>query len=145
MLMSSNGRQARTVPDSSCSWRERIGTLASRAVAPRTPYAGSLSFQQLSLQQGVYMPFAIRHDRAAHRFETEVDGVECELDYTLTAAVMTITHTGVPSEVGGRGIASALVQAAFEAARSEGWKVVPACSYAAVWIGRHAEYRDLRA
>ncbi|TPG10595.1 N-acetyltransferase [Rhodanobacter glycinis] len=95
------------------------------------------------------MPFAIQHDRAAHRFETKVDGAECELDYTLTTglapAVMTITHTGVPPEVGGRGIASALVQAAFEAARSEGWKVVPACSYAAAWIGRHPEYRDLCA
>jgi Predicted acetyltransferase len=91
------------------------------------------------------MPFAIQHDRTAHRFETEVDGVECELDYTLTAAVMTITHTGVPPEVGGRGIASALVQAAFEAARSEGWKVAPACSYAAAWIERHPEYHDLRA
>jgi len=91
------------------------------------------------------MPFAIRHDRAAHRFETQVDGAECELDYTLTAAMMTITHTGVPAEVGGRGIASALVQAALETARSEGWKVVPACSYAAVWIGRHPEYRTLCA
>jgi uncharacterized protein len=91
------------------------------------------------------MPFAITHDRTAHRFETEVDGAECELDYTLTGVVMTITHTGVPPEVGGRGIASALVQAAFEAARGEGWKVAPACSYAAVWIARHPEYRDLLA
>lgn len=95
------------------------------------------------------MPFAIQHDRAAHRFETRVDGAKCELDYTLaaglTATVMTITHTGVPPEVGGRGIASALVQAAFDAARNEGWKVVPACSYAAVWIGRHPEYRALCA
>jgi len=95
------------------------------------------------------MSLVIQHDRIAHRFETQVDGAECELDYTLTpgltAAVMTITHTGVPAAVGGRGIASALVQAAFEAARSEGWKVVPACSYAAVWIGRHPEYRALCA
>ena len=103
------------------------------------------------------MPFVIQHDRAAHRFETQVDGAECELDYTLTVglavgltarpcvAVMTITHTGVPPEVGGRGIAAALVQAAFEAASSGGWKVVPACSYAAVWIGRHPEYRALCA
>ncbi|OOG52618.1 GNAT family N-acetyltransferase [Rhodanobacter sp. B05] len=91
------------------------------------------------------MSFSIRHDRATHRFETQVDGVECELDYTLAAAVMTITHTGVPPAVGGRGVASALVQAAFEAARREGWKVVPACSYAAVWIGRHPEYRALCA
>lgn len=91
------------------------------------------------------MPLTIHHDRTGHRFETQVDGVHCELDYTLAAGVLTITHTGVPAKVGGRGIASALVQAAFEAARNEGWKVVPACSYAAVWIGRHPEYRALCA
>ena len=67
----------------------------------------------------------------------------CELDYTLADHVMTITHTGVPAEVGGRGIASALVQAAMDAARAERWKVVPACSYASAWIKRHPEYQDL--
>jgi predicted GNAT family acetyltransferase len=49
----------------------------------------------------------------------------------------------VPAEVGGRGIASALVRAAMDAARAEGWKVVPACSYAAAWMQKHPEYRDL--
>ncbi|MGY3040517.1 putative GNAT family acetyltransferase [Rhodanobacter sp. TND4EL1] len=91
------------------------------------------------------MSFAIQHDRAAHRFHVEVDGASCELDYTLAAGVMTITHTGVPKEVGGRGIASALVQAAFDAARAERWKVVPACSYAASWTQRHPAYADVLA
>ena len=91
------------------------------------------------------MPFAIRHDRPARRFHTEVDGVPCVLEYSLASAVMTITHTEVPAEVGGRGIAAALVQEAFATARSEGWTVVPACSYAAAWLGRHPEYRDLVA
>jgi uncharacterized protein len=89
------------------------------------------------------MAFDIRHDASVHRFETVVDGVHCELDYTLRDAVMTITHTGVPSSVGGRGIAAALVLAAFETAREEGWKVVPACSYASVWIKRHPEFAEL--
>lgn len=87
----------------------------------------------------------IQHDRAAHRFETVVDGSLCELDYTLASNVMTITHTGVPGAVGGRGIAGTLVQAALDAARAEGWKVRPACSYALAWMRRHAEYDDLRA
>ncbi len=90
------------------------------------------------------MSYAIEHDRAARRFETQVDGVQCVLDYTLAAGVMTITHTGVPASVGGRGVASALVQAAMAAARAEHWKVVPACSYATVWMQRHPEYQDLR-
>ncbi|HZX71979.1 MAG TPA: GNAT family N-acetyltransferase [Rhodanobacter sp.] len=91
------------------------------------------------------MSFAVQHDRAAHRFQVEVDGSSGVLDYSLTGGVMTITHTGVPAEVGGRGIASALVQAALEAARGEGWKVVPACSYAAAWMQRHPAYADLLA
>lgn len=91
------------------------------------------------------MPPIIQHDRSAHRFSTQVDGADCELDYTLAAGVMTITHTGVPPAVGGRGIAAALVQEAFATARSEGWKVMPACSYAAAWLERHPEYRDLVA
>jgi hypothetical protein len=95
------------------------------------------------------MSLAIQHDRAAHRFETDVDDHRCELDYTLTPGstppIMTITHTGVPAPVGGRGIAAALVEAALKTARNEGWLVVPACSYAAVWMQRHPEYRDLLA
>jgi hypothetical protein len=91
------------------------------------------------------MAYDIRHDSAAHRFETTVDGTPCELDYTLRDKVMTLTHTGVPAAVGGRGIASELVRTALEMARAEGWKVVPACSYAAVWMQRHPEYADLRA
>lgn len=87
----------------------------------------------------------IRHDATAHRFEALVDGSVCELDYTLEHGVMTITHTGVPEAVGGRGLAGALVRMAMETARAQGWKVVPACSYAATWVQRHPEFDDLRA
>lgn len=102
------------------------------------------------------MAWAIQHLSAAHCFTTQVDGVECVLEYTLdntaaapledtdAARVMTITHTEVPPSVGGRGIAGALVQAAFDAARAEGWKVRLACSYAAAWLARHPAYHDLR-
>ncbi|UGB37347.1 GNAT family N-acetyltransferase [Frateuria soli] len=91
------------------------------------------------------MSFDIRHDPAARRFETVVDGQHCELDYRLDDRVMTITHTGVPGAVEGRGIASALTRAAMEAARSAGWTVVPACAYAASWLRRHPEFADLSA
>ena len=76
---------------------------------------------------------------------TRVDGALCALDYTLDHGVMTITHTLVPEAVGGRGLAGTLVRAALDAARLEGWKVVPACSYAKAWMVRHPEFDDLRA
>jgi uncharacterized protein len=91
------------------------------------------------------MTVDIQHLASAHRFEATVDGFDCELDYSLQGKVMTITHTGVPPEVGGRGIASELVLAAYEVARQNGWKVVPACSYARAWSQRHPEYADLHA
>lgn len=87
----------------------------------------------------------ITHDRNARRFETTVDGALCELDYRLADGVMTITHTGVPPQVGGRGLAAALVESALTTARAEGWKVVPACSYADAWMRRHPDFDDLRA
>ncbi|MBO9663978.1 GNAT family N-acetyltransferase [Dokdonella sp.] len=87
--------------------------------------------------------YAIVRNDALNRFETTVDGVLCVLDYRLRDGVLTITHTGVPDAVGGRGIAATLTRTAFDAARREGWRVVPACSYAAVWLAKHPEYADL--
>lgn len=91
------------------------------------------------------MSSSIRHDPIARRFSTRVDGVDCLLEYHLAGSVMTITHTEVPAAVGGRGIAGTLVQSALEAARANGWRVVPACSYAAAWMKRHPAYADLQA
>lgn len=67
----------------------------------------------------------------------------CVLDYHLNGQTMTITHTGVPEAVGGRGLASALTRVALDYARKEGWSIVPMCSYAAVYIKRHPQYQDL--
>jgi predicted GNAT family acetyltransferase len=79
----------------------------------------------------------IKHDTTAHRFTTIVDGQRAVLDYTLAANVMTITHTEVPGPIEGRGIAGQLTREALAAARERGWRVVPACSYAAAYIARH--------
>ncbi|MFZ2234918.1 MAG: GNAT family N-acetyltransferase, partial [Dokdonella sp.] len=52
---------------------------------------------------------------------------------------------GVPNALSGRGLAGDMTRAAFEAARAKGWKVVPACSYVAGWVEKHAEFQDLLA
>lgn len=89
--------------------------------------------------------FAIRHDSAGRRFVVEVDGIEAHLEYRLGDGVMTITHTGVPPAIGGRGIAGALVRAAFDHAAAAGIKVNPRCSYSEAWMHQHPEYEHLRA
>lgn len=83
----------------------------------------------------------IRHED--ERFVADVGGIQAHLDYRREDGRMIITHTMVPDEVGGRGIAGQLTRAAFEHARALGWKVSPACSYAAGWANRHPEFADL--
>ena len=88
---------------------------------------------------------AIEHDRDAASFRTFVESHRAEVNYRLEDGVMTITHTGVPKPIEGRGIAASLTRAALAAARAEGWKVVPQCAYAAAFVRRHREYDDLLA
>ena len=45
----------------------------------------------------------------------------------------------------GRGIAGKLVEALIDDARSEGFKIIPSCSYVAAQFKRHPEWVDLRA
>ena len=66
------------------------------------------------------LPISVTHDAGHSRFTAIVDGVPCVLDYQLQDGIMSIVHTGVPSEVGGRGIAAELTRHALETARAQG-------------------------
>lgn len=89
------------------------------------------------------MSRAIEHNREQQRFQWTENKILSVLDYELNNNVLTITHTGVPEAVGGRGIAADLTRHALDTARSEGWTVRPLCSYAASFIKRNPQYQDL--
>jgi uncharacterized protein len=84
----------------------------------------------------------ISHDENAKRFATEVDGHRAELDYTIAGGIMTIAHTRVPREIGGRGVAAELMRAALQVADERGLSINPACSYAAAYMRKHAQSPD---
>ena len=85
------------------------------------------------------------HNATARRFEAEVDGLLCRADYLLVGDTMRMFHTEVPPALEGRGIASALVHAAFEHAAANGLRIAPACSYVNAWVRRHREFANLVA
>ena len=60
----------------------------------------------------------IKHNAEQRRFEIEVDGYKAHVAYSIHDNGLDIRHTIVPSEIGGRGIASALVKAAYDFAKS---------------------------
>ena len=86
---------------------------------------------------------SVQHNAAAHRYEAVVDGHLSLCEYELVGGKMIFTHTVVPPELRGRGIAEQLVRTALADARAAGRKVVPACSYVAKFIERHKEFADL--
>ncbi|MFA6031168.1 MAG: GNAT family N-acetyltransferase [Elusimicrobiota bacterium] len=90
-------------------------------------------------------PITIHHDKAQSRFSVETDGHLAHADYTLDGGRIIFTHTFVPPELRGRGLAEHLVRAALAHARLHKLRVVPACSYVASFIERHREFQDLIA
>ena len=88
-------------------------------------------------------PVQITHNASARCYEAVVDGHLSVCEYELAEGRMIFTHTVVPPELRGRGMAEALVRAALADARAAGRQVVPQCSYVARFIARHQEFAVL--
>jgi predicted GNAT family acetyltransferase len=73
------------------------------------------------------------------RFTNEVDGHEGELTYRLQGDRLVLDHTGVPDELGGRGLGGVLVRAAVDRAVAEGLAIVPLCPFARSWLRKHPD------
>ena len=89
------------------------------------------------------VPIDVRHNPSASRFEATVDGLLCRASYHLVDGVLRMHHTEVPAALEGRGIASALVKAAFAHAAANDLKVEPWCSYVRTYMKRHPDTHAL--
>lgn len=85
----------------------------------------------------------INHNTDKNCFETTIDGHTGFISYQDQGDSIIYDHTIVPSELGGKGVGSALVKHALNYARNENKKVIPQCSFVASYINKHPEYQDL--
>lgn len=85
----------------------------------------------------------LRDNAAASRFELDVEGHVAFADYRRQGGRLAIDHVETPVALRGGGVASQVMQGVAEAARREGLKVLPICSYAVAWFRRHPEQSDL--
>jgi hypothetical protein len=85
----------------------------------------------------------VQHRVQECRFELPVEGVVARVDYAWDGDAVIFTHTFVPPQLRGRGIAEQLVRGALAWAESEKHSVVPVCSYVDVFIRRNPEYQPL--
>lgn len=87
----------------------------------------------------------IEHRPDAKRFVIQIEENTAELRYTKKAKVMKFTHTYVPDELRGQGIAGKLAKYGLEYARENGFTVEASCSYITTYLEKHSEYQDLKA
>ena len=85
----------------------------------------------------------VEHNEAKKRFEITLGQEVAFAEYSVEGDEMIFTHTEVPRQFRGRGIAQKLVLAGFDVASKERLKIVPLCSYAARVLQDHPEYHGL--
>jgi predicted GNAT family acetyltransferase len=86
---------------------------------------------------------SVRQNREDDRFEADTEGGTAFVEYIIDGDEITFTHTEVPKEAEGKGVAGKLVAAAVAYAREAKLRVIPQCPYVAGWMKRHREYDDI--
>ena len=79
------------------------------------------------------------------RFELEESNLVAFANYRRDGAQVTIPHVEAPPALRGKGTADRLMKGIVEKARSEGFKIRPTCSYAALWFRQHKDAADVLA
>ena len=84
---------------------------------------------------------------ALHRFELPLNGGAMALAYYTVDddGKFVLTHTEVPSEFSGQGIATRLARGTFDLLRQSGRKAVLKCPFMGHFFATHPEYADVVA
>ena len=84
-----------------------------------------------------------RDNEAESRFELDVGGTIAFVAYRKSPGAITLVHTEVPPELGGKGIGSKLARAALDAVRAQGRKLTVECEFLQGYMRKHPEDNDL--
>jgi uncharacterized protein len=89
-------------------------------------------------------PITVSDNSAEQRFEVRLgDDLAGFAVYQRKPGLIAFIHTEIDERFEGHGLASKLISAALDAARSDGLAVLPFCPFVNAYIERHPEYVDL--
>ncbi len=82
----------------------------------------------------------VEHNVQQQCFSAVIDGYKAVLEYHAVGAdAIDMHHTFVPNELRGKGVAAVLAKEALAYAKEQQLKVIPSCSYIAVYLQRHPQ------
>jgi predicted GNAT family acetyltransferase len=88
---------------------------------------------------------ALHNNREQSRYEMQEQGATAYADYRLQGERLYLDYVFAPPALRGTGAAGRLMAAVAAEARAQGLKITPICGYAAAWLRRSHEFRDLVA
>ena len=83
----------------------------------------------------------VKHNPEAKRFEIQLGDQFAMVEYMIAGNNMIFTHTEVPREFEGQGIANRMVKFALDYAVNAGHKIQPLCPIVKLYVDRHPEYQ----
>jgi predicted GNAT family acetyltransferase len=89
-------------------------------------------------KEGCFMA-DVHDNRAASRYELDVEGAVAFVDYVRTPDAIRLVHTEVPTALEGRGIGSRLVKGVLEDVRRQGLEVIVRCPFIEAYLKKHPE------
>ena len=85
----------------------------------------------------------LRDNPTMRRLEMVEDGQTVFADYRRDGRRLVVDHVEAPQVLRGTGAAGRFMAALAGYARAQGLTIVPLCGYAAAWLSRSPEFRDL--
>ncbi len=78
---------------------------------------------------------------STNRFELTVDNYIAFIDFKQQDQLIKLIHTEVPEELGGRGVAAALVEKTLVYLEDNHYSLYPYCPYVYAYIKKHPEWK----
>lgn len=86
---------------------------------------------------------SVVNNKEKSRFEVVNGSQVSKLIYELKGDDIDLVHTEVPEDLAGQGIGSALVVAALQYAKDNGYQAIPSCPFVASYVQRHPEWNEV--
>ena len=89
------------------------------------------------------MGYKLIDNTEGKQYEYHINGVVAKIEYIRTKDKIYLTHTEVPKELEGQGVASALVKDVLKDIESKELTLIPMCPFVASYIKRHPDWKKL--
>ena len=89
------------------------------------------------------MDYKLIDNTEGKQYEYHIDGALAKIEYIKAKNKIYLTHTEVPKELEGKGVASSLVKQVLEDIETKELTLIPMCPFVAAYIKRHPEWKKL--